>query len=83
MAGKVKLTPTMVRILRALNDRAMDTLDLADHLGLREPEIFKPCVQLRDAGYLDWMYAEDQASTSKAGRAALSQQTGSGETGNE
>jgi predicted ArsR family transcriptional regulator len=63
-------------VLKALSEASFDVYDLADALKLHPNAVYKQMVELRKEDLIDWMYPEDEAVLSDAGRAALEEKKG-------
>lgn len=78
MSG-VKLTKAQTKILRAIDERALDVFDLAAKTEIEVATVMLECQRLKNLQLVNWMYAEDEVCLEAAGRAALSTKTEGGE----
>ena len=69
-----RLTRSQQRILAALDRRSMDVFDLADIVNLNVGNTDKSLLALCRLGLAHRMYAEDEASITTEGRAALAKE---------
>jgi predicted ArsR family transcriptional regulator len=72
------MTPCETRrgILKTLSEASFDVYDLADALRLHPNAVCREMAELREEDLIDWMYPEDEAALSPAGRAALEEKQG-------
>ena len=71
-----KMTKARRNVLLKLDARPADVHDLADAVGVSADVAFIELQALRRMGWVDWMYPDDQASLTPAGRSALEEHNG-------